>query len=116
MTNLIKGKIEGPVLLSEPIKAKRSWRPKAEREAAKREREIRHERREAKRVEREERRKRREVKKTLRHDLAMAPKKESDVYQPKLKCRNCGGSFIVAMPRDPETGDNQPICERCIQV
>ena len=92
---------------------KKRWRPKEEREAAKRDREIRRKRREAKRTEHEERRKRREIKKGLRKELVANPREGVSIYNPKLKCRDCGGGMIVSMRRDPETGDNLPCCERC---
>ena len=93
--------------------SKGKWRPKEVREIEKRDREIRRERRELKRVEKEERRKRRATKATLRAELDECPKNGPDNYKPTLKCRDCGGGMIVSMLRDPETGDNQPICERC---
>jgi formylmethanofuran dehydrogenase subunit E len=96
-----------------PKKPKRKWRPREEREAARRDREIRRERREAKRAEKEERRKRREAKALIRAEVVGRPPAELGTYQPRLRCRDCGGGMIVAMPRDPETGNNQPVCERC---
>jgi hypothetical protein len=95
---------------------KRKWRSKEVRDAEKRDHAIRRERREAKRAEKDERRKRREVKAMLRAELAASPTKPVDTYQANLRCKDCGGGMIVAMPRDPETGNNLPICERCAPV